>query len=320
MKKIIFLVLTSIFFCLSLVAKGQVVVSASIDSSSIAIGQQTLIHFKVQQPIDKLVQLPVISDRLIEKIYVIDVEGDTVANGADITIANDIRITVFEPGAYTIPSFVCKSDNVEYKTDSLTLEVRDVSMQFEEGNIPGDIKPIYAPPYSALLRAMLIIAAVVFLLIVIAGVFYYKKHKSDPEPYERNNAVANSSQPELTALELIRALGEKKLWQIEGKEKLFFTELTDILRQYFYRRYKIQALEMTSTELLDALKKQDISIQLRNDVREVCFTSDMTKFAKHKPTDDECARCVELSENIVLKTMKVENPTALVNKEETTKK
>ena len=41
-------------------------------------------------------------------------------------------------------------------------------------------------------------------------------------------------------------------------------------------------------------------------MRDVCFTGDMTKFAKHHPSDGECMHCVEMAEQVILKTSPVE--------------
>lgn len=295
-----------LFLLIGSVTRAQVTISASIDSSSMMMGQQTVVHFRVSQPQNLAVQLPVLSDILAPGVYIVSVSGDTIADGSTISINDNIVITVFEPGDYVIPAFVCREQDKEYKTNELSLKVRDVPDVFVEGKLPSDIKDINTPPYSPTLWIVLIIAAILMVLIGVLTFFYWRKHKEDPEPYVRNNAVADSAQPELTALELIRKLGSEKIWKNAGDEKKYFTELTDVLRQYFYRRYSIMALEMTSSEMIAALKKTDMPVKIREEVREICFTGDMTKFAKHKPTDEECQLCAQMAEDVVLKTMQVE--------------
>lgn len=306
-----------LFFCFfGFVAKAQVNISASIDSSSIIMGQQTVVHFKVSQPQQLAVQLPVLSDILTPGVYIVSVSGDTVADGSVISINDDIVITAFEPGDYVIPAFVCRERDKEYKTRELKLKVRDVPGVFVEGKLPSDIKEINSPPYSPVLLIVLVVSAVLMVLLGVFAFFYWRKHQDDPEPYVRNSAVADSAQPEKTALELIRNLMNEKSWLTSGNEKTYFTLLTDVMRQYFYRRYSIMALEMTSSELIGALKKTDMPPKLRDDVREICFTSDMTKFAKHKPSDSECLRCATLAEKVIMNTM-INEPdgNSTVNKE-----
>lgn len=304
--KTILFIIASLWFP---TANAQVTVSASIDSSTIVMGQQTVVHFHMSQPQNLPVQLPVLSDMLTKNVHIIEVVGDTIADGATITINDDIVITVFEPGDYVIPAFVCRLDDKEFKSKDLNLKVRDYPEMFEEGNIPSDIKMIQNPPYSKIIWVILFSAIAVLAAFGVWAFFYWKKHMSDPMPYVRNSAVADSEQPEQTALELIRKLGTDKPWAADGNEKFFFTQLTDVLRQYLFRRYSVNALEMTSSELVAALKQTDMPAHLREMLREICFTGDMTKFAKHHPSDEECEGCVQKAEKIVLDTMQTDDNT-----------
>ena len=52
----------------------------------------------------------------------------------------------------------------------------------------------------------------------------------------------------------LRELQEKRIWQ-QGDVKLFYSEATEIVRQYFEGRYGIMALELTSYEVFDRLKR-----------------------------------------------------------------
>lgn len=283
-------------FCLH----SQVSIEAVLDSSSIKMGQQTKLHLKISQPQSVSLRMPSFNDMLVDELYIVDITGDTVVEGNSISVNQHLVLTAFQPGEYTIPSIKCvDSENKEYATNEIKLTVNDVPIQFEDGHIPEDIKNIYDPTFSKFIKLLLTLLPLLIVGILVFTYFYWKKHKDDPEPFVYNDAVANSSQPELTAMELIRKMGEEKMWQTPGNEKKFFTLLTDVLRQYFYRRYNINAMEMTSTELIEALRKQDVSYVVREKVKHICFTGDMTKFAKHKPTDDECMGCVNIAEELI---------------------
>ena len=200
------------FLLFGVAAKAQVKISASIDSPSIMMGQQTVVHFHVSQPQHLAVQLPVLSDILAPGVYIVSVSGDTIADGSTISINDNIVITVFEPGDYVIPPFVCREQNKEYKTRELKLKVSDVPDVFVEGKLPADIKEINTPPYSTTLWVVLIVSVVLMVLMGIWTYYYWRKHREDPEPYVKNSAVADSAQPEKTALELIRNLAAEKCW------------------------------------------------------------------------------------------------------------
>ena len=83
----------------------------------------------------------------------------------------------------------------------------------------------------------------------------------------------------------IERIQTEKVWQI-GRSKEYYTELTDALRTYIKDRFGFNALEMTSSEIIDKLleikDKEAIS-----DLKELFLTADLVKFAKHDPQMNE---------------------------------
>ena len=55
------------------------------------------------------------------------------------------------------------------------------------------------------------------------------------------------------AMKELDALKEKKLWQ-QGLNKEYYTALTETLRRYIVDRFGVNAMEMTSGEILDILR------------------------------------------------------------------
>jgi hypothetical protein len=75
------------------------------------------------------------------------------------------------------------------------------------------------------------------------------------------------------------------LWQ-EGKHKQYYSGLTDILRAYIAGQWGVGALEMTSDEIIEALKGLTLSDKQRGGVTELLRESDLVKFAKYIPVED----------------------------------
>merc|ERR1711991_172090 len=89
------------------------------------------------------------------------------------------------------------------------------------------------------------------------------------------------------ALSELDKLKTRKLWQ-DGRFKLYYTELTDIIRTYLDNRYGIEAMEMTSDEIMDALlSNKSIDEKLKAKLKDTLLTSDLVKFAKQKPLATE---------------------------------
>lgn len=92
--------------------------------------------------------------------------------------------------------------------------------------------------------------------------------------------------PHVVAIKALEALKHKKLWQ-NGKYKQYYTALTDILRQYIAGRWGVGALEMTTDEIISALRDVDLPLDNRSNLVSIMRTADMVKFAKAEPEATE---------------------------------
>ena len=95
------------------------------------------------------------------------------------------------------------------------------------------------------------------------------KKKPEPTPYE-------------VAMSRLKELKAKNLWE-QGMEKEYFTDLTEILRVYLDRRFGINAMEMTSREIMDNHLYQSDVRDKRDYVRQILSVADFVKFAKVRP-------------------------------------
>ena len=90
----------------------------------------------------------------------------------------------------------------------------------------------------------------------------------------------------------VRAISEldklkaEKIW-LQGREKEFYSKLTDILRTYIFEREGINAMEMTSGEILNEIRKITEVESVYENLKQILSTSDLVKFAKYKPYPDE---------------------------------
>ena len=113
--------------------------------------------------------------------------------------------------------------------------------------------------------------------------------------------------PHTKALEELEKLALKKLWQ-EGKIKEYYTGITDILREYIYGRYGIGAAEMTSDEIMQALKRKDINEAMKGKLMEIMVLADLVKFAKENPLPEDHEFCFNASIDFIKETTPVNEP------------
>jgi hypothetical protein len=210
---------------------------------------------------------------------------DTVKKDDRYELIKKYGLTQFDSGKYTIPSIKIFINSKLYMTDSLLVEVANVEVDTLKQKM-YDIKDI-TPVKSSLgnwWKYLLILA-----LIIGTGTLVYwfvkkkQKKKIEEEVYRTPIEKATS---------LLNSLEKKELWQ-KGEVKAYYSELTDIARNYIEEAIEIPAMESTTSELMLGLraasvrKKMKVSQETIENLERVLKQADLVKFAKSKPLDYE---------------------------------
>jgi hypothetical protein len=156
------------------------------------------------------------------------------------------------------------------------------------------IKPIIGPEKVPITFREMIpyILAGLLVVIIITGIVWYLRKRRKNQPVLQFIPKVTIPPHEM-ALQRLEALRGKKLWQ-SGKIKEYYTELTDIVRSYIETRYKVPALEQTSSEIIDSLSvSADFPGSLKPGLQIVLERADMVKFAKALPVATENERSMQ---------------------------
>ncbi|NGY36547.1 protein BatD [Flavobacterium sp. XN-5] len=210
---------------------------------------------------------------------------DTIRNNDRYELIKKYGLTQFDSGRYTIPSIKILVNNKPYLTDSILVEVANVQVDTLKQKM-YDIKDI-VPVKSSIgdwWKYLLIIA----LILGIGALVYWfvkkqQKKKIEEEVYKTPIEKATS---------LLNSLEQKELWQ-KGEVKAYYSELTDIARNYIEEAIDIPAMESTTSELIVGLraasvrKKMTLSQEMIENLERVLKQADLVKFAKSKPLDYE---------------------------------
>ena len=121
---------------------------------------------------------------------------------------------------------------------------------------------------------LIVLALVIWFVVWL--VRRHMAHRTSDEP------LLPQLPPHVVAIKALVELSNRKLWQ-NGKYKLYYTHLTDILRVYISGRWGICAMEMTTDEIMTALADYDLPYGSRRDLNEILRMADMVKFAKAEP-------------------------------------
>lgn len=272
------------FFLFSSLNAQQPTVKATIDSLAILVGQQTDIHLEVTKTKGDKISFPLFNDTIITGIELVDVgKIDTTELEDNLELLRlNYTITGFDEGLYYIPPFSVVANADTFFSNSLSLKISvfpvdTVSKQFY------DIKSVMKPDFvlADYLYIFLIILAVALVLgLLIYFIFFKKKEIKLIRKQEKEIP------PHVKAFTGLEALKDKKLWQ-QGKYKAYYTELTDILRIYLHGRFGMNALEMTSDEILHAFDMLEEKESAYENLKQILVLSDLVKFAKFIPSPDE---------------------------------
>lgn len=167
----------------------------------------------------------------------------------------------------------------EYRSAPLALTVQPASAPAD--NPAGWLRDLKPPVgFFPWLRALLALLA---LAAAAAAIWWYARKKKwvgpllPPAPPRPPAEVARERLAALRAANYVAA----------GESKIYYSELSDILRRYLEGRFAVEALDRTTQELSRALKASSVSRQDAVVVRDVLEHSDMAKFAKARPTEAE---------------------------------
>lgn len=286
MKRYLFLIALLVALAGGAVAQS-VTVDATIDSLQILIGEQAKIKLQVALDADKRAIFPVYTDTLVRGVEVVDIaKPDTqmLNDGRRSLITQEYTITSFDSALYYLPPMEVLVDNKTYRSKALALKVYSMPVDTLHPDQFFGPKTVMQAPFAWEDWYVSITCAILFVPFLLL-LIYLVKRICDNKPIIRKVKVEPKLPPHQLAMKEIERIKSEKVWQ-KGQPKEYYTELTDTLRAYIKDRFGFNALEMTSSEIIDKLMdmkdKEAIS-----DLRSLFQTADLVKFAKHNPMMNE---------------------------------
>lgn len=272
-------------------------VETSIDTTKNKIAAQFNLTLKTVVDTTETVTFPsgaTFGSMEVIRNYVVD----TVKKDNRYELIKKYGLAQFDSGKYTVPSLKVFINKKPYFTDSLSVEVANVQVDTLQQKM-YEIKPIIGAESasSGIWKWLLIILALVGIgFLVYYLIKKYQKKKVEQEVYKTPIEKATS---------LLNTLEKKELWQ-KGEVKAYYSELTDIARNYIEEAIEIPAMESTTSELIVALrnaslkKKMAVSLETLENLERVLKQADLVKFAKSKPLDFEISEDKKKIEKAIL--------------------
>lgn len=257
------------------------------DTLQIRIGEPLTLTLEARK--GSRVRFPIAQDS-IGKVQLLDTtEIDTLKT----VYRQRWTVTAYDSGQYKIDSlpFTINGDTAYAKP--ISFQVYAVKLDTTHQKM-YDIKPIYKAPYTFAELLPWLVVGILFVVLLTGLVLFILNRRRRKKPVKRIVLP-----PHLEALERLEAL-DKKSYLKEGAYKAYYSELTDILRYYFERRYAFQAMELTSGQILAHLKHYtDLPKELYAGLKQFLKTADLVKFAKMTPHPSDATRYRDQVEQIV---------------------
>lgn len=215
----------------------------------------------------------------------------TQTNGNQILKENDIQFTFWEEGIHKIlpPTIEYEQNGALRSVTANEIEIQ-VGSPLAQESTPLDsmtvepIKGVREEPIDFIQDILLPASLFILGFLLLGGLIYFIVKRSGRSdivlPQKQAFVPAN-----IIAMNQLQELKSKELWQ-KGDIKTYQSELTYIIRSYLENRYKINALENTTNQIVQDLKKLNLTDELRGELQKILQVADLVKFAKAEPTGD----------------------------------
>ena len=269
------------------------VVTARVEPDSLFIGDQFDYVIEVEKDLVQEIFFPRFNptdSRAIELIEELPI--DTLEReGRFLRLQKRYRLAAFEEGLINMGAagVLYADKNITdtlYAHDSVYLRVATFQIDSTSQSI-FDLKPQYTLRFRfAEVKGYF---AWGLLLIALLGVGIWALNRYLKERGKRLGDLFKAAPPQpphVVAIQALEALHHQKLWQ-NNRHKLYYSLLTEILRTYIAGRWGVGAMEMTSDEILAAMRSVELPDKARMDLTAILRDADLVKFAKFTPEADQ---------------------------------
>lgn len=275
----------------------SVQVKAAFDSTHILTGDHLRLHLSAEgegthtlsfQPSDtwRLFNCEVLKSGTPESRQQ---HGKTVLTQEFVVTAFDTGRAVIAPIVLmlddTLPAAL--TDTLYFYVDTLPGGV-DTTQAFRDIKMPlGGIEK--SPQEKSKAWVWILVVVGLAVLVTLLVLFFKRwlpklreKHRAKLREQRRMSSGA-------VALSHIKELRAKELCE-KGMPKEHYSELSEILRTYLDDQWDVNAMEMVTDEIMQAMAQLDVTEQQRLEIQEFLRLSDLVKYARRQPEQAENAR------------------------------
>lgn len=272
--------------CVSLstpMSAQEISVSAHVSSEQIQAGRPFQYEITMKAPYGYFIDWAgYLADTMSSEVEVLNRNEVVRSTDADssMIVSQTLSLITFDTGYVTIPEVgvpYAPSVKDDFRAVAYTAPISVYATKYEVDTAAGYI-PIVAPKHQELRFRDIMpwLGIVLLVLVVVVAIYCFLKKKKTADGGEEHKVVVP---PYEEAIARLHALRQEKLWQA-GKVKDYYSSLSDIARAYISGQFGVPAVEMTTDEIMKALRPLRLDDSIYRKVKEVMERSDLVKFAK----------------------------------------
>jgi len=275
---------------------GPIRVSSSLDKAIITVGDIITYTLEVEAPEGSQVAMPQPGAELggfIIRDYQMAAPKQKDHN---LIQALTYKITAYTTGTLEIPPLpvIVKLPNNQATpliAEGVQIRVAPVSNPYDLE--VRDVKPPLLLPIDW--RPYYLSAGIGLGVLVLAGGTLLYLYRWRPQPEEMPAPVKPAHE---LAYEELQALESQRLLET-GEVEAFYTRLSEIVRRYLALRFRIYALEYTTTEILEHLRGKGLEMKSFARIQWLLEETDLVKFAQYRPAEADRSAMLVKSRELV---------------------
>ena len=271
----------------------NVEIEGKVSSTDVQVGQPFKLDLSLKVPYGWFVEWNDFdADTLSDQIDIIDrgVVERTFDADSNIVVKQQLTLMTFDTGTVQLPRVGLKY--ARSQEDSLRMEAFTNPIDLYSTSIVVDTLQPFKPiqePISAPIQMKEVypwLLGVLVLVLVTFGVLYLIKRRKRKVDADGNVIRGPVIPPYDKAISDLENLRQQKLWQ-SGKVKEYFSTLTDIAREYIEGQFGVNALEMTTDDILEEIKPMHFPKETYDKLKDTMEVADLVKFAKYSASNLE---------------------------------
>ena len=271
----------------------QVEVEGRVESTEVQVGKPFTFDLSLKVPYGWFVEWnDFAQESLSDQIDIVkrsNVERTADAD-SNIIVRQQLTLMTFDTGRVELPAVAltyAHSFDAPLRMQAYTEPV-DLYVTTITADTLQPYKPIVEPIAAPIQMKEVFPGVLVALLAILLGlgIWLLLKRRKVHVDGDGNVVKGPVIPPYDKAVDDLRKLREEKPWQ-SGKVKEYFSSLTDIAREYIEGQFGVNAVEMTTDDILEEIKPLHFSKEAYDKLKDTMEVADLVKFAKYSASSFE---------------------------------